>query len=74
MQEECPGNFYPLVVAVALDPSLSTRQGKQQEVYLRVGSRSPAIIKESILEATRDLDANCSIFLCSTPHEVMQIP
>lgn len=73
IQEEFPGNFHPLVVVVALDRSLSMKQGQQQDVYLLVGGRS-AIIKESILEATRDLDTNCSIFLCSTPHEVMQIP
>lgn len=73
VQEELPGNFHPLVVTVALDRSLSMKQGQQQDVYLLVGGQS-AIIKESILEATRDLDTNCSIFLCSTPHEVMQIP
>jgi len=33
MREELPGNFYPLLVVVVLQPSLSTRQGQQQGVY-----------------------------------------
>lgn len=61
---------------VAPDPYLSRRKGllgMQEEVYLSVGGQSPVILKKSILEATRDPATDCSILLCSTLCEVMQI-